>query len=366
MRPADETEDADVVVVGAGISGLSATRELITAGLTVTVLEARNRVGGRLLSHPTSTTPLDLGATWFWPGEPHVARLIEELGIATFGQHLDGDAMYHEPGRSRAVGGNPLDVPSGRFVGGADGLTEAIADRLPRDAVRLNQVVRSIESTQEHLVVTTSENDYRAGHVVLAVPPALAAHQIAFRPALPDRLMGLAKITPVWMGGTTKVVAHYADPFWRRNGLAGSAISHYGPMREMHDMSGPDGSPAAIFGFVPSTPGAATVEKQEIVAQLVEIFGPQAAEPLDVIIQDWRREEFTTPPGGEQLTAYQAYGHDLYAEAAMDGRLHWSSTETAHQSPGHIEGAISAAHRAVKNILKTLPAQVAGSPRSNP
>ena len=54
------------------------------------------------------------------------------------------------------------------------------------------------------------------------------------------------------MGGITKVVARYADAFWRRSGLSGSAISHVGPMREVHDMSGVDGVPGALFGFVPA------------------------------------------------------------------------------------------------------------------
>ena len=70
--------------------------------------------------------------------------------------------------------------------------------------------------------------------------------------------------------------------FWRERGLAGSAISHAGPMRELHDMSGPDGAPPALFGFVPG--GSAPVIVQDVVDQLVAIFGPEAAAPTDITI----------------------------------------------------------------------------------
>ena len=62
-----ELRDVDVVVIGAGISGLAVADQLIRAGISVTVLEARDRVGGRLLG-----SPFDLGASWFWPRESNV------------------------------------------------------------------------------------------------------------------------------------------------------------------------------------------------------------------------------------------------------------------------------------------------------
>lgn len=345
---------ADVIIVGAGISGLTAARVLHAADVDVTVLEARDRVGGRLLSLDVDGGALDLGATWFWPGEPRVADMIRELDIEVFAQHIDGDAMYHQPNQSQRMQGNPLDVPSGRFVDGADNLTAAIAGQLPPGLVRLGEVVQAIDSSAGSITVSATTKRYDARHVILALPPALAVNSIEFTPPLPDRLQGLAKATPVWMGATTKVVVHYPEPFWRHAGLAGSAISHHGPIRELHDMSGPAGSPAAVFGFVPGSSGAATLTASDVTAQLVEIFGAEAAEPLDVIIQDWRHERFTSPPGVEHLTTYQTFGHDLYATPALGGRLHWSSTETARQNPGHIEGAIAAAHRAAKAILDDL------------
>ncbi|MEM8932916.1 MAG: FAD-dependent oxidoreductase [Acidobacteriota bacterium] len=344
----------DAVIVGAGISGLVTARDLTRAGRSVVVLEARDRVGGRLRSHDG----LDLGATWFWPGERRVHALADELDLETFEQYLDGDAMFHAPGVSQRVDGNPIDVPSRRFVGGAQGLAQAVAARLPPGVVRLGRSVTSIRASDGGLDVRTGEEGITGRHVVLALPPALVEARLDIEPALPERLAQVVAHTPVWMGAMTKVVVRYADPFWRRRGLAGAAISHQGPLREIHDTSGPEGEPAALFGFAPSTPGRLSVEEalaaDAVVDQLVEIFGPEAADPEAVLICDWSVEPWTAPPGVERLAAYQLFGHAAYARPALDGRLHWASTETVTESPGHIEGALAGADRATRAILAAL------------
>ncbi|MEM1335820.1 MAG: FAD-dependent oxidoreductase, partial [Actinomycetota bacterium] len=194
-------------------------------------------------------------------------------------------------------------------------------------------------------------HEVEADHVVIALAPALAVHRIAFHPGLPDRLSGIAAATPVWMGATTKVVAHFAEPFWRGQGLSGSAISHLGPMRELHDMSGPGGEPAVLFGFVPNQPSAEPVDEHQVRAQLIEVFGAEANDPIDIIITDWRAQPATSPPGAEALHEYQTYGHAVWQTAAMDGRLHWTSTETSTEAPGHIEGALAAAERVAAAIV---------------
>lgn len=344
--------DVDVAVIGGGIAGLAAAVRLVEAGLRCLVLESRDRVGGRLLTHVTPDGSLDLGATWFWPGERRVADLVGELDVPTHAQHVHGDAMYHVPGDARRLEGNPIDVTAGRFSAGAASLAERLAARLG-DRVVLGTAVHAIDHPGDALTVHHTHGRLVARHAVLALPPSLAVHRIAFRPGLPEQLRALAVATPVWMGNVVKVVATYPEAFWRRSGLAGAAMSHVGPIRELHDMSGPGGRPAAVFGFAPLAPGVLEPTDAQIVAQLVEIFGPAAGSPTEIIVTDWRCDPDTVPQGPPTSTAsaMATYGHPGYQQPAGDGRLHWASTETATISPGHIEGALAAAERAAEAII---------------
>lgn len=347
----------DVVVVGAGIAGLSATCALVAAGLRVQCLEARDRVGGRLLSVPADGGGrLDLGASWFWAGEHRVAALVQRLGLAVHAQHLAGDAVYDHPDGAQRLRGNPVDVPAYLYSGGAQTLPEALGSALPEGTVRLASPVvgvrgeRGDDGETVGLRVETGERALHAGHVVMAVPPALAVDSIDLPDLEPD-VRSLAARTPVWMGSTTKVVVEYGAPYWREAGLAGAGVSHLGPLRELHDLSGPDGSPAALFGFAQGAAGAPAVQADDVVAQLVRMFGRKAADPLQVLVQDWRTQARTSPAGVEDLGAHHLFGHPLLARPALHGRLHWAATETSAHSAGHVEGALAAAERAVAAVL---------------
>jgi monoamine oxidase len=342
MSAASPASRCDVVVVGAGIAGLVVADRLTSAGLEVHVSEARDRVGGRLRSQAVAGGQIDLGGTWFWPGETHVLELAHRLGVGVFEQALAGDTMvdFRSP-RAQRVAGNPIDVPAYRFARGAQALAVRLAQTLPEGTVRLAETVTSIDYTAGGPVrVQTSHGLLEAAHVVVAMPPALAAATLAFTPKLPEDLAAVARDTAVWMGQSVKAVAVYERPFWRDGGLAGAAMSYRGPFREFHDHSGPGGAPAALFGFANSAECAGMTDAQlraAFLGQLVHLFGQQAGDPLEVVWRDWAAQSATSPRGtaGPASTTV-GFGHRVFQEPT-EGRLHWASTETAAVAAGHIE-----------------------------
>ncbi|MGZ4330087.1 MAG: flavin monoamine oxidase family protein [Solirubrobacteraceae bacterium] len=86
---------ADVVVVGAGFAGLTAARLIQHAGRSVVVLEARDRVGGRVWNHDLGGGKVsERGGTFVGPTQDHVMALANQLGVGTFPTYDDGDAVY--------------------------------------------------------------------------------------------------------------------------------------------------------------------------------------------------------------------------------------------------------------------------------
>jgi monoamine oxidase len=93
-------DQADVIIVGAGLAGLTAARDLEAAGRSVIVLEARDRVGGRMLNHVFADgTIVELGGQWIGPSQLRVRALAEELGIGLFASYDDGAGILTLHGR---------------------------------------------------------------------------------------------------------------------------------------------------------------------------------------------------------------------------------------------------------------------------
>jgi len=86
--------DRDVVIVGAGPSGLTAARELKKAGLSVAVLEARDRVGGRTWTDTIDGAMLEIGGQWVSPDQTALMDLLEELGLKMYPRYREGESVY--------------------------------------------------------------------------------------------------------------------------------------------------------------------------------------------------------------------------------------------------------------------------------
>jgi monoamine oxidase len=103
---AAQRDDADVVVVGAGLAGLVAARQLAASGRSVIVLEARDRVGGRTLNASVGAGKVvEMGGQWVGPTQDRILALAGELGVETFPTYYEGRNVLQLRGKRRSYKG---------------------------------------------------------------------------------------------------------------------------------------------------------------------------------------------------------------------------------------------------------------------
>jgi monoamine oxidase len=470
-------EALDVLVVGAGLSGLMAARRLQQQGLRVRVLEARTRVGGRMVSHALADgSVVDLGGQWGGASHHRFAALLAELDIATFPSYATGRGVFQWRGHRvlaplaptfeqsllffepealelpaeelaatlrlrqafaalvRSVPRQrPWDTPEAERldrlsvaawaaeisplplarlpldwlcrVGGSGGFEPweasilhlawsqavapqaetpeawlvrggagAVAGRLAMDVeaqqpgcLRLAAAAIRIEHSGPGVrILDASGAWHQAALAIVAVPPPQRL-ALQLDPPLSAPHRALLQRSP--MGGMTKVLASYARPFWRERGLNGLGIGDL-PLLELTADSGPpEGQPALLASFVAgeralrlgSLPAAR--QRQLVLADLVAYWGPEAGEPLDLVLQPWNDEAWT----GGAFTSFVTPGtwtsHGRLAAAGGAGpgpdpleRVLWAGTEVSPRWPGYFEGALEAAERAAAEALARLRA----------
>jgi monoamine oxidase len=345
----------EIAIVGGGLSGLALAARLQDANVDFRLFEARPRLGGRIRVLNTPTGPVDLGPSWFWPGQPRIANLIEVLGLRAFAQYSRG-AICFEDERAivhRGMGYASMEG-SLRLEGGMVSLIKGLTTRVPQDRLHLSSSVDEI--IQGGRLVIDGGQWCEAEHVVLALTPRVAV-RLRFQPALDTDIVRALEAIPTWMAGHAKFVAVYNTAFWRERGLSGDAMSRRGPLAEIHDASGPDGAPAALFGFlgVPAAQrrGREDEVKAAALQQLARIFGPEAATPLTTALMDWAvQPETATDADAEPPVGHPAYGLPPSFAELWEGRLHFGSTETATDMGGLMEGALASAER-IFNLVST-------------
>jgi uncharacterized protein with GYD domain len=125
----------DYCVVGAGFAGLAAAWRLRDCGKSVTLVEARDRVGGRAWNRTAADgTVVSVGGTWLGKRQDRMFELCRELGVESYPQYDRGDTVMHLDGRNRRYRGNPkVDLFALASLGLAFWQLDRMVKRLPID-----------------------------------------------------------------------------------------------------------------------------------------------------------------------------------------------------------------------------------------
>lgn len=450
LLPARRESRRDVVVVGAGLAGLTAARHLVRSGKTVVLLEARDRVGGRVKAGRIAGHTVDLGGMWVGPSQTHLLALLRQYGVRTTPQYLTGRCITEIRGK-RYIGDGE-DVPLGgtddaemrRLSGRLEVLSAQVPvespwaapraqdwDRLTLDEwIRLetkNPVVRSmmemvcrglfsaepyelsllfflfclrsgngleelwgmkagaqalhvpggmhrlasrmaselggalvlgspvaaISQDEAGVTVTTARGSWRGALAIVSIPLPLSA-RISYHPALPAQRDLLAQRSP--MASVIKCWIAYREPFWRRRGWNALVSSDEPPIEEFVDASPPDGSVGLIAGFIGSrsalgwTAQPLEERKRRIAARISLLLGPEGADPIDYVENDWLADPWTRGCYGATMGPGVLTALGPYLRASF-GRIHWAGSETSSVWSGYIEGAIRSGERAASAVL---------------
>ena len=456
----------DVVIVGAGAAGLTTANELKKAGLSVAVLEARDRVGGRLWTDVIDGAMLEIGGQWISPDQTALIETVDELGLDTFSRYREGDSVYVGPdgvahrftgemfpvapeteeaiarvtemldamvaeidpdrpwahpkaaewdavswdawlrqqtdddeavrNLAFATGSAMLTKPTHaisllesllmaasagsyshlvdadfildkRVVGGLQQVPILLAERLGDD-VFLSQAVRTLEWSDDGVTVTTAPTTgvtgtattggagltVRARQAILALAPVLY-DRISFVPALPRLQHQMHQ--HISMGFVIKVHAVYDRPFWREQGLSGTAFSPYELSHEAYDNTNHGDERGTLVGFVSDLNAdgvfalSAEERKERILESLSHYYGPEAKNPVVYFESDGGSEEWTR---GAYAASFDLGGLSRYGAHLREaiGPIHLACSDLAGAGYQHVDGAIRMGRLVASQILE--------------
>ncbi len=359
-----------VIIIGGGIAGLTCAYRLHEQGISSTILEARPRLGGRILTdfpEKRPTTALDYGPTWFWDDHIHIKKLLRELRIKQFPQYARGMSIYDNGHNQRPHQFRPPANPHAfRAVGGMQQIIDKLAKKLPDENIHLNTEVTHITADKDGITVQANQNGekvyYDADKVVVAIPPSLANSIITYDPKLPLDVYRALQETHTWMGQAMKIFLIYDTPFWRKTGLSGHSVSHYDVVGEMHDVSPANLPFGILFGFLGNNSAGRNMNREQrqqaVVDQVKRLYGWQARDYAYYGEFNWAHEHYT-------IGSYRAismtnsqpnYGDPLLQDPIMDGRLFWGASEVSTVSGGYVDGAIYRGGQIAENIIEKMKA----------
>jgi len=297
----------DYCVVGAGFAGLAAALRLRDCGKSVALVEASDRVGGRVWNRTAADgSVVSVGGTWLGKRQDRVFELCREFGMEVYPQYDQGDTMRIKQSNTGV---------------------KVFSDRLTVDARR----------------------------VIVATPPLLAS-RIAYDPLLPAPQTQLLR--RMLSGSALRGITIYDEPFWRKDGLSGMSVAPDLPVPVALDQSPRSNRPGILssYMFGPQAVRAAALdpaERRNIWLQALSArYGSKALSPRAHLETDWAAQEWTL--GG--MIAHFApgvltnYGHALREPA---GRIHWAGSERATEMHGLIEGAVRSGEIAADQVVNS-------------
>jgi putrescine oxidase len=240
-----------------------------------------------------------------------------------------------------------------RVVGGLQQVPLLLAERLGDD-VFLEQPVRTLEWGEGGVTAIADGMTVRARFAILALAPNLYT-RISFVPALPRLQHQMHQ--HISMGFVIKVHAVYDRPFWREQGLSGTAFSPYEISHEAYDNTNHGDERGTLVGFVSDQRAddvfrlSAEERKERILESLSHYYGPEAKNPIVYYESDWGSEEWTRGAyaASFDMGGLHRYGADL-REAV--GPIGFACSDLAGAGYQHVDGAIRMGRLVASQILE--------------
>jgi putrescine oxidase len=244
-----------------------------------------------------------------------------------------------------------------RVIGGMQQVSLLQAAELGGDVV-LDSPVRTINWTEDssggHRVTAVSERaTVTARFVIMAVPPNLYS-RVSFNPPLPRRQHQMHQHQS--LGLVIKVHAVYNTPFWREDGLSGTAFGAGAIVQEVYDNTNHEDPRGTLVGFVSDEKADAMFElsaedrRRAILESFASFLGEKALDPEVYYESDWGSEEWTR---GAYAASYDLGGLHRYGKDQLKpvGPIYWSCSDLAAEGYQHVDGAVRMGQNTAARIV---------------
>jgi monoamine oxidase len=348
-----------ILILGAGLSGVYLGYKLKEAGFEIRILEAKKRVGGRILTKNIHHTNVELGAAWLWKYNEELLKLCKALNISLFPQKMEGDALFLKEDSSNAERFRTAENQeiSYRIAGGTATLLRKLTKSFSSEELQLTQKAVKIMQDGTSLKVLTEKATFSGDFVISTIPPQLLVNTVTLPHEINKKLLQIANNTHTWMQGSIKFGVVYKTAFWKQQGLSGAGFSNVGPFTEIYDHTDYENKHFALVGFINETLVHATSQQREkeVRTQLLRFFGDEGGNYCSYQEKAWPEDTCVHFKNTIYLRPHANNGHPIYQEKFLDGKLIIGGSETSKKYGGYMEGAIFRGNEIV-NQLKNLDA----------